>query len=121
MDARLTAASPLVTYRRDYRPPAWLVPEVELDFALDPTLTRVRARLSAVRHGTHDQPLRLDGAGQVPLAVTVDGAAATGWTIEGEQLVIPLDGERHVIETEVEIAPDRNTQLMGLYASVSTT
>ncbi|MGI4950139.1 MAG: aminopeptidase N, partial [Janthinobacterium lividum] len=31
--------------------------------------------------------------------------------------VIPLAGDAHVVETEVEIAPDRNTQLMGLYAS----
>jgi len=117
MDARLTAAAPLVTHRRDYQPPAWLVPDVALDFALDPSLTRVRARLTVARNGTHDLPLRLDGAGQVPLSVTVDGVSANDWTIEGEQLVVPLAGDRHVIETEVEIAPDRNTQLMGLYAS----
>ena len=32
-------------YRKDYRPPDWLVPEVALDFELDPERTRVRATL----------------------------------------------------------------------------
>ena len=120
MDARLSPAAtvtPLVTHRRDYAPPAWLVPEVALDFALDPATTRVAARLTVTRNGAHGAPLRLDGAGQVPLAVRVDGVTVNDWRVEGTQLVIPLPGDAHVVETEVEIAPDRNTQLMGLYAS----
>src|SRR3546814_13297085 len=70
-----------------------------------------------MRAGAHDRPLRLDGAGQVPLSVTVDGVAINDWRLEGETLVVPLDGSAHTIETEVVIAPARNTQLMGLYAS----
>ncbi|WP_028967640.1 aminopeptidase N [Sphingomonas phyllosphaerae] len=116
-DARTTPVTPAATRRSDYTPPAWLVPQVALDFALDPVATRVRARLDVTRNGAHDTPLRLDGAGQVPLSVMVDGQAINDWRIEGEQLVIPLPGDAHVVETEVEIAPDRNTQLMGLYAS----
>ncbi|MEH3102559.1 MAG: aminopeptidase N [Sphingomonas phyllosphaerae] len=116
-DARTTPVTPAATRRGDYTPPAWLVPQVALDFALDPVATRVRARLDVTRNGAHDTPLRLDGAGQVPLSVTVDGQAINDWRIEGEQLVVPLPGDAHVVETEVEIAPDRNTQLMGLYAS----
>jgi aminopeptidase N len=116
-DARTTPVTPAATRRSDYTPPAWLVPQVALDFALDPVATRVRARLNVTRNGAHDTPLRLDGAGQVPLSVTVDGQAVNDWRIEAEQLVVPLSGDAHVVETEVEIAPDRNTQLMGLYAS----
>ncbi len=111
------APQPMVIRREDYRPPAWLVPEVRLDFDLDAAATRVRARLSVTRNGADDEPLRLDGAGQVPLSVTVDGVATDDWRLEGEQLVVPLAGTAHVVETEVEIAPDHNTQLMGLYAS----
>jgi len=111
------APQPMVIRREDYRPPAWLVPEVRLDFDLDAAATRVRARLSVTRHGADDEPLRLDGAGQVPLSVTVDGVATDDWRLEGDQLVVPLAGTAHVVETEVEIAPDHNTQLMGLYAS----
>ncbi|RZM18746.1 MAG: aminopeptidase N, partial [Sphingomonas sp.] len=111
------AQPPLVIRREDYRPPAWLVPDTRLAFDIDPAATRVHATLSVLRNGAHSEPLRLDGAGQTPLSVVVDGVAVNDWRIEGDQLVIPLSGDAHSIETEVEIAPDRNTQLMGLYAS----
>ncbi|MBW6524776.1 aminopeptidase N [Sphingomonas sp. RHCKR47] len=117
MNAALTPAAPTVIRREDYTAPAWTVPETALDFALDPATTRVRARLTVERSGGHDLPLVLDGAGQKLLSVTVDGVAVNDWRIEGEQLVLPLPGDAHVVETEVEIAPERNTQLMGLYAS----
>ncbi len=117
IDVQHSLAQPHITYRGDYAPPKWLVPETGLDVDLDATVTRVSASLLVRRNGRHDDPLRLDGAGQQPLSVKVDGTAINDWRIEGEQLVIPLSGETHRIETEVEIAPDRNTQLMGLYAS----
>ena len=117
LDVQNAPAQPAVIQRGDYRPPAWLVPDTHLDFDLDPAATRVTARLSVTRNGAHDQPLRLDGAGQQPESVMVDGRPINDWRIEGEQLVIPLAGERHVVETVVTIAPERNTQLMGLYAS----
>ena len=121
MDIQRSTAQPGMTptaiRREDYSPPAWAVPQVSLDFALDASETRVRAALTVARNSPHDEPLRLDGAGQTPLSVTVDGAVFHDWRIEGEQLVIALPGEHHVVETEVVIAPDRNTQLMGLYAS----
>ena len=75
MDVLEAPALPPVTRREDYRPPEWLVPEIALDFALDPAATRVRAALTVTRNGDHGAPLRLDGAGQVPLSVTVDGVA----------------------------------------------
>ena len=109
-------AQPTPVRRHDYRPPDWLVPKIALDFDLDSAATRVRAELEVRRNGTACE-LRLDGAGQTPLAVRVDGVAVDDWRIDDDQLVIPLTGDSHTIETEVEIAPDRNTQLMGLYAS----
>ena len=108
---------PAVTRRADYVPPAWLVPQTALDFDLAADRTRVRAALTVRRNGVHDTPLRLDGGGQGVLAVWVDGLAVRDWAMEGDQLVLALAGDAHVVETEVEIAPDRNTQLMGLYAS----
>ena len=117
LDVQHSLAHPATTRREDYAAPAWLVPDTRIDIALDPARTRVRATLSVTRNGDHALPLRLDGAGQHPIAVTVDGVAVNDWRIEGEQLVIALAGPAHRIETEVEIAPERNTQLMGLYAS----
>src|SRR5690349_10927568 len=79
--------------REDYRPPDWLVPEIRLEFDLDPERTRVRATLSVERNGTHDRPLRLDGDGLKLVSVKVDGAEAAH-RVDGEQLVIELTGVR---------------------------
>ncbi|HWW64615.1 MAG TPA: aminopeptidase N [Sphingomonadaceae bacterium] len=118
-DAQTAAApSPAVIRREDYRPPDWLVPDVELDFQLDPALTRVAARLRVTRNGDHKRPMRLDGDGLTPLAVRIDGEqAADAWRMDGPTFVIDLPGDSHLVETEVEIVPEDNTQLMGLYAS----
>ena len=113
------ASPPPVIRREDYRPPDWLVPDVSLTFALDPAATRVSARL--------------DGHAQRRRMVARCGSMATGWRRsrfgstaprrrraggwKAARCVIDLPGDAHVIETEVEIAPERNTQLMGLYAS----
>jgi len=102
--------------REDYRPPDWLVPQIELTFDLDPQATRVRAKLIVERNGDHDRPLRLDGDEIEPLSVRVDGGEAE-WRKDGPTLVIPLVGDRATVETEVEIRPAANTKLTGLYAS----
>ena len=103
-------------YRKDYRPPDWLVPKVELDISLNPERTTVRSRLRVERNGDHDRPLRLAGDGLTPLAVRVDGSEGR-WTIDGGVLTIEIPGDRATVETEVEISPAANSKLMGLYAS----
>jgi aminopeptidase N len=110
------ADAPAPVRREDYRPPDWLVPEVALEFVLDPALTIVRARLTVARNGEHDRPLRLDGEELRLLSLTVDGSAREP-RFEDGRLVIDLDGASALVETEVAIAPEKNSQLMGLYAS----
>ena len=119
MDIHAAAASPAVIRRSDYCVPDWLVPDVTLDFDLDPALTTVRAKLAVTRNGGHDRPLRLDGDGLVPLEVKVDGRSLTQaeWHLEAGALILPLPGAAHEVETLVELAPERNSKLMGLYAS----
>jgi aminopeptidase N len=116
-DARLNPESPpspehVALYRRDYRPPDWLVPDVALDVALDPERTVVRARLQVVRNGEHDRPLRLAGDELELMRV-----AGGDWSMDGETLVIGIAGNMATIETEVAITPNANSRLMGLYAS----
>ncbi|MFM9827170.1 MAG: aminopeptidase N [Sphingomonas sp.] len=117
LDITAAPAQPAVTRRDAYRPPDWMVPDITLDFDLDAARTRVCAALSVVRHGDASGPLRLDGDGLTPLSVKVDGVVVNDWQLDGGDLIVPLSGGAHLVETEVEIAPDRNTQLMGLYAS----
>jgi aminopeptidase N len=118
LDIQAAAANPPVIRREDYRPPNWLVPDVRLDFTLDPAATRVRARLNVTREGIAGLPLKLNGDGLTPIAVLIDGQdQPRAWRMEGADLIIDLTGDAHIVETEVEIVPLANSQLMGLYAS----
>ncbi|WP_265569842.1 aminopeptidase N [Sphingomicrobium nitratireducens] len=103
-------------FRKDYEPPRWWVPEIHLDLDLSAASTRVTATLEVTRNGDHDEPLRLAGDELRPLAVRVDGKDAA-WTLDGDDLVVPIEGDKATVETQVEIAPEKNSQLMGLYAS----
>src|ERR1700712_1945378 len=114
LDIQTTAAAaplstPHIVRREDYRVPDWMVPEIALDFDLDPARTRVTARLTVTRNGGHGRPLVLDGETLTPLSVRVDGAAVNDWRIEEGRLVIDLPGDDHVVETEAELWPARNT------------
>jgi aminopeptidase N len=112
LDSINAPAAPTIIHRSDYRPPDWLVSEVELEFVLAAERTVVKARLTVERNGAHDRPLRLEGEELNLLSVNVEG-----WTRDGSALIIPVSGDHDIVETEVEIAPGANTKLMGLYAS----
>lgn len=118
-DAAETPHAPPVTLRENYRAPAWLVPEIALDFALGLEKTRIRAELqvSANPAAAKDGTIRLNGDGLTPVEVLVDGEALNSWRLEKGDLLIDLPGDTHTLEIVTEIDPSRNTQLMGLYAS----
>ena len=103
----------------DYRPPAFLVETIELDFDLKPSATRVRARLALRRNGEHADPLVLNGERLKPVSVAVDGRTLgeDERTIDAEFLTVPNVPDGFVLETEVEIDPAANTSLDGLYMS----
>jgi aminopeptidase N len=109
---------PVVIQRADYRPPAWLVPDIALDFLLDLSATQVTATLDVERNPAGDGgPLRLNGDGLVAQSVAVDGEPHSAWRMEGDDLVVDLPGEAHQVTIETTIDPTANTQLSGLYAS----
>ena len=68
-------AAPRPIYLKDYRPPAYLIDEVDLDVALDPTRTRVRARLSVRPNAARPAraAARLDGSQLELQSIAVDG------------------------------------------------
>ncbi len=109
-----------VTIRReDYRPPDWLVPEIQLKFDLGIERTVVRSVLQVERseHADFRAPIRLNGDGLTPVFVELLGEDETVWRMEGDDLVIEPSCDAHTLEIEVEINPSANTKLMGLYAS----
>jgi aminopeptidase N len=103
----------------DYRPPAFLVDEVSLDFDLRPSATRVKAKLSVRRNGEHTEPLVLDGVRLQLISLALDGQSldASRYTVSDEHLTLADVADAFVLETEVEIDPDANKALEGLYLS----
>jgi aminopeptidase N len=103
----------------DYRPPAFLIDEVHLTFDLAPNTTRVRARLAVRRNGAHSAPLRFNGERLKLISVAIDGRSlAEGERqVDDEFLTIPGVPDAFSLETEVEIDPENNKALEGLYMS----
>ena len=103
----------------DYRPPAFLIDEVRLDLSLEPNQTRVKATLKVRRNGAGDAPLVLDGVGLKLISLAIDGAAlaASRYEVGPEHLTISDVPDAFVLDTEVEIDPEGNKALEGLYMS----
>jgi aminopeptidase N len=103
----------------EYRPPAYLVDEVHLSFDLAPNTTRVRARLDVRRNGEAAEPLRFNGERLKPVSVAIDGRTLSEgeYSFDGEFLTIADVPAAFVLETEVEIDPENNKALSGLYMS----
>ena len=103
----------------DYRPPEFLIDEVSLDFNLEPSATRVKAKLAIRRNGDHAEPLRLHGERLLAISVAVDGRKLDPdeHAIDDLGLTIPGVPDAFTLETEVEIDPAANAALDGLYMS----
>ncbi|MBV8973076.1 MAG: aminopeptidase N, partial [Sphingomonadaceae bacterium] len=100
----------------DYRPPAWLIPEVALVVELDAVTTRVRARFTVKRNGAHAEPLALDGEDLTLVSAAINGDLLTP-RVTATGIALDIAAEEAVVETVVDIAPSANTVLLGLYAS----
>ncbi|MDR9438228.1 MAG: aminopeptidase N [Halomonas sp.] len=114
-------SEPQPIYLSDYRPPAYRVTRTELTFDLDPNATRVKARLHLERHPEREagSSLMLDGEQLALKAIAIDGQPLEPDEYEvGEAgLVVHRVPEVFLLDTEVEVAPDGNTALSGLYRS----
>src|ERR1700688_2310649 len=84
----------------DYAAPAFRVDKVALDFDLDPAATFVRATLKCRR--------------QVPGPLVLDGK-----DLDLQSVTLHDVPDEFTLETVVKIAPDKNTELSGLYMSGS--
>ena len=114
-------SDPQATYLSDYRPPAFRAIRTELTFDLDPSATRVKACLHLERHPDREAglPLELHGEGLTLKAIAVDGQPleADEYAHTDTGLTVHRVPEAFRLETEVEIAPEANTALEGLYLS----
>ncbi|MDO5087854.1 MAG: aminopeptidase N, partial [Comamonadaceae bacterium] len=111
--------SPVIR-RADYAPPAFWIDTVALGFDLDPTKTRVLNRMTLRRNpDVPAQPLRLDGEELQLSRVLVNGQGCA-FRMEGNALVLeslPENNEPFELEVFTTCAPEKNSQLMGLFMS----
>ncbi|MEZ5907575.1 MAG: aminopeptidase N [Hyphomicrobiaceae bacterium] len=115
--------TPRPIYLKDYRPPEYLIPSVDLDIALAPHETRVRSRLKVRRNpksGDGPAPLHLDGVQLHLDRLAIDGVAlrAGDYELTEGGLVVPRPPEKaFTLDAVTLIDPDANKALSGLYRS----
>ncbi len=109
-----------VTRRLDYAPPPFWIDAVELSFDLDPAKTRVLSRMRLRRNpDAPAQALRLDGD-ELKLSRVLLGGQGCSFRMDGQTLVLenlPEGPEPFELEIFTTCAPEKNTQLMGLFMS----
>jgi len=112
--------APLI-HRRDYAAPAYWIRSVDLSFDLDPAKTMVVAKMQVERNTeVAAQPLRLHGEELNLTRVSVNGASVS-FRHEDGMLVIDslqeMPAGAFTLEIRNTCAPEKNTQLSGLYTS----
>jgi aminopeptidase N len=117
-------ATPQPIRLSDYRPPNHLVDSAHLTFRLNPKATRVLSRIAFRPNpaGLTDGDLRLDGEKLRLIRCSIDGKPLTAldYLLTPEGLTVPsnrLPKRPFTWEAEVEIDPEANTALEGLYVS----
>ena len=110
--------------REQYAAPAYFIRSVDLSFDLDPVKTIVGSKLRIERNPAaapadgSRAPLRLHGEGLNLLRVQADGQSVS-FRHENGELVIdnPPEADSFLLEIRNTCAPDKNTELSGLYTS----
>ncbi len=110
-----------IVRREDYTAPAYWIRSVDLTFDLDPAKTLVINRMQLERNADRPaEPLRLDGEDLNLSRVLVNGESVS-FRVEGGQLVLDavqdLPAGPFALEIRNTCAPEKNTQLSGLYTS----
>jgi aminopeptidase N len=121
MDKSMRTETGTTIRREDYRPFAFRIPSIKLEFELDAELTWVRSQLTVQRR--QDLPrvsnLVLDGEDLALISVHVNGHLLTGTQYQLSEATltlmdIPDDAEIVIVSTS---QPAQNTSLSGLYVS----
>ena len=118
----MSTQSPPAKYLKDYRTPAYLVEQIELDVALHPTATQVvsvvQMRLNPDRNEA-TEPLVLDGEHLQLLDIKLNGVplSAVDYHCDDVSLTIPAPPPELILEITTRIDPLNNTALEGLYQS----
>src|SRR6185295_13544477 len=112
--------APLIR-REDYTAPAFWIRTVDLTFDLDPAKTLVINRMTMERNtALPPQPLRLHGEDLTLTRVLVNGESVSFRHEDGMLVIDSLSDVPEgmfTLEIRNTCAPEKNTQLSGLYTS----
>ena len=118
------AANPVIeadqtVYLKDYQKPSFVVDSIDLNIQVYDDQTRVTAKLVMQRQTAGD--LVLLGRDLKLKSISVNGQqlSESDYSVDTEQLVIANAPDQALVETVVEIHPESNTQLEGLYQAAS--
>lgn len=112
-----------VTYLKDYRPPAFKVESLKLDFQIQADSVQVTSVGRYQRNHSHNQSgeLVLDGSSEMLslISVAIDGRLLSedDYTLSDETLVIPNCPDEFELSVVTQFDPRENTKLSGLYVS----
>jgi len=109
-------AAPETIYLSDYKPFGFDVEKVELTFDLHPTKTRVKTRISFIPKPNAENAFFLHGEQLKLISSSINGYPVTP-KISPEGLTCDVPDTPFIWEAEVEIDPENNTALEGLYMS----
>jgi aminopeptidase N len=110
--------TPTAVRRADYTAPAYWIRAVELTFDLDPAKTIVASRMTIERNAqAAPQPLRLHGEDLTLLRVLANGQSVSFRNENNELVIDNLPDGSFALEIRNTCAPEKNTQLSGLYTS----
>jgi len=115
-------STPPAVHLKDYRPPEFLIDQVELRLELDADETTVQAELSLRRNPAStrgDGDIRLHGEQLTLDEVALDDRVLppAEFRVDDETLVVHRVPDRFRLRTRVRIQPKANTALEGLYVS----
>ena len=113
--------TPKTTYLKDYAPPAYRLPAIDLRFELGEEFTTVRSRLRVERADAApvDTPLVLDGQELELLVLELDGVplAVERYRVEADRLTLFAPPPAFELTVVTRIRPQDNASLEGLYQS----
>ena len=117
----MSTQTPKTIYLKDYTPPAYHIPTVDLRFELGEDHTLVHSRLTVIRAQSTPvgTPLALDGQHLELIALELNGTplAADRYRVDANHLTLldpPAEFELAVV---TRLRPQDNTALQGLYRS----
>lgn len=106
-------------YLKDYTPPSFLIPNINLSIELSHKKTRITSILEIIKNFATSSELILNGENLELEAISIDGKklSQSEYKLDEKSLTLKLSKNQHSIEIITVIHPEKNLSLEGIYTS----